>query len=78
MYDYDEASELKTDLELSAIDLEGAIDRIEISIKAHSDLLEKEDIFDDSKSMMKHLSEASNLLSTVISHLNAISIEKDL
>lgn len=78
MYDYDEASELKSDLELSAIDLEGVIDRIEISVNAHSDLLEKEDLSDDSKSMMKHLTEASNLLSTVISHLNAISIEKDL
>ncbi len=78
MYDYDEASELKLDLELAAIDLEGAIDRITISVKAHSDLLEKEDLSDDSKSMMKHLTEASNLLSTVISHLNAISIEKDL
>ena len=78
MYDYDEASELKSDLELSAIDLEGAIDRIEISVNAHSDLLEKEDFSDDSKSMMKHLTEASSLLSTVISHLNAISIEKDL
>ena len=78
MYDYDEASELKLDLELAAIDLEGAIGRIAISVKAHSDLLEKEDLSDDAKSMTKHLAEASNLLSTVISHLNAISIEKDL
>lgn len=77
MYDYDEASELKSDLELSAIDLEGAIDRIEISVNAHSDLLEKEDLSDDSKSMMKHLTEASDLLSTIVNHLNAISIEKD-
>ena len=78
MYDYDEASELKLDLELAAIDLEGAIDRIEISVNAHSDLLEKEDLSDDSKSMMKHLTEASDLLSTIVNHLNAISIEKDL
>lgn len=77
MYDYDEASELKLDLELAAIDLEGAIDRIEISVNAHSDLLEKEDLSDDSKSMMKHLTEASDLLSTIVNHLNAILIEKD-
>lgn len=72
MYDYDEASELKLDLELAAIDLEGAIDRITISVKAHSDLLEKEDLSDESKSMMKHLVESSEILSTLISRLNAI------
>ena len=77
MYDYDEVSELKSDLELSSIDLEGAIDRIAISIEAHSDLLEREDLSEDSDSMMKHFAEASDLLSTIIGHLNALSSEKD-
>lgn len=78
MYDYDEVSELKSDLELSSIDLEGAIDRIAISIRAHSDLLEREDLSEYSDSMMKHFAEASDLLSTIIGHLNALSSEKIL
>ena len=77
MYEYDEISELKSDLELSSIDLEGAIDRIAISVEAHSDLLEKEDLSEDSEAMMKHFAEESDLLSTVIGHLNALSSEKD-
>lgn len=77
MYEYDEISELKSELELSSIDLEGAIDRIAISVEAHSDLLEKEDLSEDSEAMMKHFAEASDLLSTVIGHLNALSSEKD-
>lgn len=77
MYDYDEVSELRSDLELSSIDLEGAIDRIAISIEAHSDLLEREDLSEDSESMMKHFAESSDLLSTIIGHLNALSSEKD-
>lgn len=77
MYDYDEVSELRSDLELSSIDLEGAIDRIAISIEAHSDLLEREDLSEDSGSMMKHFAEASDLLSTIIGHLNVLSSEKD-
>ena len=78
MYSYEEVSELKLDLELLSIDLEGAIGRIAISVEARSDLLEKEDLSDDSKSMMKHLAESSEILSTLISHLNAISIERAL
>lgn len=78
MYGYEEVSELKLDLELLSIDLEGAIGRIAISVEAHSDLLEKEDLSDDSKSMMKHLAESSEILSTLIGHLNAISIERVL
>ena len=78
MYSYEEVSELKLDLELLSIDLEGAIGRIAISVDAHSDLLEKEDLSDDSKSMMKHLAESSEILSTLIGHLNAISIERVL
>lgn len=77
MYDYDEISELKSDLELSSIDLEGAIERIAISLEAHSDLLENEDLSEDSQSMMKHFADASDLLSTIIGHLNAVSSEKD-
>lgn len=78
MYSYEEVSELKLDLELLSIDLEGAIGRIAISVEAHSDLLEKEDLSDESKSMMKHLAESSEILSTLISRLNAISIERVL
>lgn len=78
MYSYEEVSELKLDLELLSIDLEGAIGRIAISVDAHSDLLEKEELSDESKLMMKHLAESSEILSTLIGHLNAISIERAL
>ena len=77
MYDYDEVSELKSELELSSIDLEGAIERIAISLESHSDFLENEDISEDSGSMMRHFAEASDLLSTIIGHLNAISVDRD-
>ena len=77
MYDYDEVSELKSELELSSIDLEGAIERIAISLESHSDFLENEDLSEDSGSMMRHFAEASDLLSTIIRHLNAISVDRD-
>ena len=78
MFDYDEVSELRSDLELTSIDLEGAIERLAISVEAHSDLLENEEISEESQSMMKHFAEASDLLSTVIGHLIAISLDKEV
>lgn len=76
MFDYNEISEVRQDLELQSIDLEGAIERLSIEVENHSDLFEKEDLSDDSKSMMNHLVEARELLSTIIGHFAAIESDK--
>ena len=41
MYDYNEISEVRQDLELQSIDLEGVVERLSIEVENHSDLLEK-------------------------------------
>lgn len=76
MFDYNEISEVRQDLELQSIDLEGAVERLSIEVENHSDLFEKEDLNDDAKSMMSHLAEASELLSTIIGHFAAIESDK--
>ena len=75
MYEYNEISEVRQDLELQSIDLESAIERLSIEVENHSDLLEKEDLSDDAKLMMNHLAESRELLSSIISHLVAIEDE---
>lgn len=75
MYEYNEISEVRLELELHSIDLESAIERISIEVENHSDLLEKEDLSDDAKSMMNHLAESRELLSSIIGHLVAIEDE---
>lgn len=76
MFDYNEISEVRQDLELQSIDLEGAIERLSIEVENHSDLFEKEDLSDDAKSMMNHLAEARELLSKIIGHFAAIESDK--
>lgn len=75
MYEYNEISEVRQDLELQSIDLESAIERLSIEVENHSDLLEKEDLSDDARSMMNHLAESRELLSSIINHLVAIEDE---
>lgn len=72
MYDYNEISEVRQDLELQSIDLDGVVERLSIEVENHSDLLEKEDLSDDAKSMMNHLAEAREFLSVITGHLAAI------
>ncbi len=76
MFDYNEISEVRQDLELQSIDLEGAIERLSIEVENHSDLFEKEDLSDDAKSMMNHLAEARELLSAIARHLSAVESDK--
>jgi len=76
MFDYNEISEVRQDLELQSIDLEGAIERLSIEVENHSDLFEKEDLSEDAKSMMNRLVEAKELLSTIIGHFVAIESDK--
>lgn len=75
MYEYNEISEVRLELELHSIDLESAIERLSIEVENHSDLLEKEDLSDDAKSMMNHLAEARELLSSITSHLFVVENE---
>ena len=75
MFDYDEIYEVRQELELQSIDLEGAIDRLSIEVENHSDLFEKEDLSEDAKSMMNHLVEARELLSSITGHLIAVEDE---
>lgn len=75
MFDYNEISEVRLELELHSIDLESAIERLSIEVENHADLLEKEDLSDDAKSMMNHLAEARELLSSITGHLVAIEEE---
>lgn len=75
MYDYDEISEVRQDLELQSIDLEGIVERLSIEVENHSDLLEKEDLSEDVKSMMKHLAEARELLSIITGHFASVENE---
>lgn len=75
MYDYNEISEVRQDLELQSIDLEGIVERLSIEVENHSDLLEREDLSEDAKSMMKHLAEARELLSVITGHFSSVENE---
>lgn len=71
MYDYDEVREVKQDLELCYIDLDGAIERLAIEINNHKDLFEKEDKSEEANSMVKKLSDAVEMLDDLISYLES-------
>lgn len=75
MYDYNEISEVRQDLELQSIDLEGVVERLSIEVENHSDLLEREDLSEDAKSMMNHLAEARELLSVITGHFSSVENE---
>lgn len=75
MYDYNEISEVRQDLELQSIDLEGIVERLSIEVENHSDLLEREDLSEDAKSMMQHLAEARELLSIITGHFASVENE---
>lgn len=77
MLDYDEIYEVRQELELQSIDLEGAIERLSIEVENHSDLFEKEDLSEDAKSMMNHLAEARELLSAITGHFVAVESENN-
>ena len=71
MYDYDEVREVKQDLELCYIDLDGAIERLAIEINNHQDLFEKENKSEGANSMVKKLSDAAEILDDLISYLES-------
>ena len=75
MYDYNEISEVRQDLELQSIDLEGIVERLSIEVENHSDLIEREDLSEDAKSMMKHIAEARELLSVITGHFSSVENE---
>lgn len=77
MFDYDEIYEVRQELELQSIDLEGAIERLSIEVENHSDLFEKEDLSEDVKSMMNHLAEARELLFAITGHFVAVESENN-
>lgn len=71
MYDYDEVREVKQDLELCYIDLDGAIERLAIEIDNHQDLFEKENKSEEANSMVKKLSDSAEILGDLISYLES-------
>lgn len=71
MYDYDEVKEVKQDLELCYIDLDGAIERLAIEIDNHQDLFEKENKSEEANSMVKKLSDSAEILGDLISYLES-------
>lgn len=71
MYDYDEVREVKQDLELCYIDLDGAIERLAIEINNHQDLFEKENKSEEANSTVKKLSDAAEMLDDLISYLES-------
>lgn len=71
MFDYDEISEVKLELELRYIDLDGAIERLAIDIDCHQDLLEKENRSEEANEMIKKLSDAAETLDELINYLES-------
>ena len=71
MYDYDEVREVKQDLELCYIDLDGAIERLAIEIDNHQDLFEKENKSEEANSMVKKLSDTAEMLDDLIGYLES-------
>ena len=71
MHDYDEVREVKQDLELCYIDLDGAIERLAIEIDNHQDLFEKENKSEEANSMVKKLSDSAEILDDLISYLES-------
>lgn len=71
MIDYDEVREVRQDLELCYIDLDGAIERLAIEIDNHQDLFEKENKSEEANSMVKKLSDTAEMLDDLISYLES-------
>ena len=71
MYDYDEMREVKQDLELCYIDLDGDIERLTIEIDNHQDLFERENKSEEANAMVKKLSDAADVLNDLIGYLES-------
>ena len=74
---YYEPAELKQDLELEAIDLEGVISRIKIFLESHEDLIQLEGLTEESSSIRQAFDSATESLNSIISHLGAISSDRE-
>lgn len=74
---YYEPAELKQDLELEAIDLEGVISRIKIFLESHEDFIQSEGLTEESSSIRQSLDSATESLNSIISHLGAISSDRE-
>lgn len=74
---YYEPAELKQDLELEAIDLEGVISRIKIFLESHEDFLKSEDLTEESSSIRQSFDAATESLNSIISHLGAIASDRE-
>lgn len=75
---YYEPSELKQDLELEAIDLEGVISRIKIFLESHEDFLKSEDLLEESSTIKRSFESATESLNSIISHLDAVTSDREL
>ena len=76
MVDYNEISEVKQDLELCYIDLDGAIERLAIEIDCHRDLFEREKRSEEANSMVKMASDAAEILNDLIDYLESKTEDK--
>lgn len=74
---YYEPAELKQDLELEAIDLEGVISRIKIFLESHEDFIQLEGLTEESSSIRQSLDSATESLNSIISRLEAISSDRE-
>lgn len=74
---YYEPAELKQDLELEAIDLEGVISRIKIFLESHEDFIQLEGLAEESSSIRQSFDSATESLNSIISHLEAISSDRE-
>lgn len=74
---YYEPAELKQDLELEAIDLEGVISRIKIFLESHEDFIQLEGLTEESSSIRQSLDSTTESLNSIISHLEAISSDRE-
>lgn len=74
---YYEPAELKQDLELEAIDLEGVISRIKIFLESHEDFIKSEDLTEEAASITRSFDSATESLNSIISHLDALSSDRE-
>lgn len=75
---YYEPAELKQDLELTAIDLEGVISRIKIFLESHEDFIQLEGLAEESSTVKRSFESATESLNSIISHLDAITSDREL
>lgn len=74
---YDEPAELKQDLELEVIDLDGVISRIKIFLESHEDFIKSEDLTEEADSIKRSFDSATESLNSIISRLDAISSDRE-